>query len=73
MGGISVLQTGGTDITAPVFGDGGKPFTATQTRFVNAAAESRHVMNDTLKLSSNSGAVESRQWAAMKRSVLGEY
>jgi hypothetical protein len=70
--GVRPVEVPKGDIDAPVYGDNGR-LTPTQTRFTNAGYATRQYLATDLHMSSNSGAVESRQWNAMKKSVQAQY
>jgi hypothetical protein len=70
--GIRPVEIPKGDIDAPVYGDNGR-LSPIQTRFANAAYAARQYMTADLHMSSNSGAVESRQWKAIKKSAQEQY
>jgi hypothetical protein len=70
--GVRPLEVPKGNIDAPVYGTNGA-LSPNQTRFANAAYAARQYISSDLHMSSNSGAVESRQWSAIKSSAQAQY
>jgi len=70
--GIRPVEISNGNIDAPVYGENGQ-LTPIQARFANAAYAARRYMADDLRLSSKSGAVESRQWRSITRAAQAQY